>query len=90
MFRAEDVHTKLHYAIKEINKKKIKDNELKFIMDELEINKQIAHINVLQAKDILEDDKNYYIVMQLCEGGDLLASIKQQLFEEKDAIIVIE
>ena len=59
-------------------------------MSELEINKEIAHVNVLQAKDILEDEYNYYILMQLCNGGSLLNKMINTKLSEKDVVNVIE
>lgn len=38
---------------------------------ELNIMNKLDHINILKVIDFYEDKENYYIVMDLCQGGDL-------------------
>ena len=44
--------------------------------NEFEIVEQIAHPNIVRVYDLLEDENNYYIVMELMRGGGLNDRIK--------------
>ncbi|KAL4187768.1 hypothetical protein AMTRI_Chr09g20710 [Amborella trichopoda] len=51
-----------------------------------------GHENVVQFYNAFEDDSYVYIVMELCEGGELLDRIlskKDSRYTEKDAAIVV-
>ncbi|KAJ6288790.1 hypothetical protein OIU76_024719 [Salix suchowensis] len=51
-----------------------------------------GHENVVQFHNAFEDDSYVYIVMELCEGGELLDRIlakKDSRYTEKDAAIVV-
>ncbi|XP_047150957.1 calcium-dependent protein kinase 4-like isoform X2 [Vigna umbellata] len=51
-----------------------------------------GHENVVQFYDAFEDDSYVYIVMELCEGGELLDRIlakKDSRYTEKDAAVVV-
>ncbi|KAL4361048.1 hypothetical protein GQ457_04G021150 [Hibiscus cannabinus] len=51
-----------------------------------------GHENVVQFYNAFEDDSYIYIVMELCEGGELLDRIlakKDSRYSEKDAAIVV-
>ncbi|XP_074560876.1 calcium-dependent protein kinase 18-like [Curcuma longa] len=51
-----------------------------------------GHENVVHFHDAFEDDSYVYIVMELCEGGELLdrmLSKKDSRYTEKDAAIVV-
>ncbi|NWQ64842.1 HUNK kinase, partial [Neopipo cinnamomea] len=72
-------------AIKVINKKKAKQDSyvLKNMKREPRIHQMIKHPNVVQLYETLETDNSYYMVMELCVGGDLLDRIceKKRLAE---------
>ncbi|KAE8010617.1 hypothetical protein FH972_006974 [Carpinus fangiana] len=51
-----------------------------------------GHENVVQFHNAFEDDSYVYIVMELCEGGELLDRIlakKDSRYSEKDAAVVV-
>ncbi|XP_030514533.1 calcium-dependent protein kinase 18-like [Rhodamnia argentea] len=51
-----------------------------------------GHENVVQFYNAFEDDSYVYIVMELCEGGELLDQIlskKDSRYTEKDAAVVV-
>ena len=39
-------------------------------------------LSVAQLKETLEDDKNIYIIMEYCKGGELLASLGRRHYSE--------
>lgn len=64
-------------AIKVFDKSQISDEEIRSraVFDEVEILKSLDHPNILKVYEYFEDDKNYYIVMEFCEGGDIFDKI---------------
>ncbi|KAJ7417790.1 hormonally up-regulated neu tumor-associated kinase-like protein [Pitangus sulphuratus] len=72
-------------AIKVIDKKRAKQDSyvLKNMKREPRIHQMIKHPNVVQLYETLETDNSYYMVMELCLGGDLLDRIceKKRLAE---------
>ncbi|KAM4903262.1 uncharacterized protein FYW23_001117 [Sylvia borin] len=74
-------------AIKVIDKRKAKQDDyvLKNMKREPRIHQMIKHPNVVQLYETLETDNSYYMVMELCLGGDLLDRIcdKKRLVEQE-------
>ncbi|XP_027554111.1 hormonally up-regulated neu tumor-associated kinase homolog A-like [Neopelma chrysocephalum] len=64
-------------AIKVIDKRKAKQDSyvLKNMKREPRVHQMIKHPNVVQLYETLETDNSYYMVMELCLGGDLLDRI---------------
>jgi len=46
--------------------------------NEIEILKKISHPNIISIYEIFEDSKNYYILSELLEGGELFEEITRQ------------
>lgn len=64
-------------AIKSLSKAYIRSQNLEQLnKNEFEIVEQIAHPNIVRVYDLLEDENNYYIVMELMRGGGLNDRIK--------------
>ncbi|XP_066170506.1 hormonally up-regulated neu tumor-associated kinase-like [Sylvia atricapilla] len=74
-------------AIKVIDKRKAKQDDyvLKNMKREPWIHQMIKHPNIVQLYETLETDNSYYMVMELCLGGDLLDRIcdKKRLVEQE-------
>lgn len=80
------------FAAKRIAKTKFeaKDRSFHFKQfgDEIKIMQSLKHQNIIQIVDTFEDVRNLWIVMELCEGGELFDRIKSQPngnFSELDA-----
>ena len=59
-------------AIKILDKSKILQKEdLDRIIREMSILSKMDHSNVIKVYQIFEDEKNYFIIMEYCEGGEL-------------------
>ncbi|KAM5165179.1 hormonally up-regulated neu tumor-associated kinase homolog [Mantella aurantiaca] len=74
-------------AIKVIDKKKAKQDSyvLKNMKREPRIHQMIKHPNIVQLYETLETENSYYMVMELCEGGDLMDRIcEKKKLEEKE------
>ncbi|KAG8383731.1 hypothetical protein BUALT_Bualt04G0044400 [Buddleja alternifolia] len=81
-------------AVKRIDKNKmVLPISVEDVKREVKILKALAgHENVVHFYNAFEDDSYVYIVMELCEGGELLDRIlskKDSRYTEKDAAIVV-
>jgi len=71
VFLAESItDSNFKVAIKAITKKKI-ITELKAILDEIAIIKELDHPNIVKYYETYQNDEFLYIVMEYCPGGDL-------------------
>ena len=82
--RASHKKTKQMRAVKSILKSQIQDIA-KFKM-EVDILRTLDHPNIVKLFEWYEDEKNFYLVMELCTGGELFEKIQNAgQFPEKDA-----
>ena len=75
-------------AIKILDKTKIVEKEdLERIIREMEMLAELDNDHVIKVYQIYEDDNNYLIIMEYCEGGELFNYIveKQKLSENETA-----
>ena len=74
-------------AIKILNKETIgSKNEMNLVQRELNIIKTFSHINVIKVISIIEDEFNYYIIMEYCEQGELFDYIvNHQKLSDKES-----
>ena len=76
------------FAIKILNKDKIKEKMKNTIFQENKIITRFNHINIVYVYLILEDKNNYYIIMEYCKHGELFDYIvKHQKLTEKESSI---
>ena len=84
--------TKLVRAMKVVEKKKIAtvEDQRKFI-SEIEILKQLDHPNILKLYEFYQDAKSYFIIIELCTGGELFDKIIEQgSISEKEASYIMK
>jgi len=62
-----------YFACKCIRKKFVKDKSS--FEAEVELQKSLDHPNICRIYDVYQDNKMYYLVMELCHGGDLFDRI---------------
>lgn len=71
-----DPESKMYYAIKIVPKICIIERGLESKFEnEIRIVQQLRHPGVVQLIDLLQDDINYYLVMEYCSNGDLYTLI---------------
>ena len=77
--------TKEKFAIKILDKEKLKSQTKSTLYNEIEIISTLKHPNIVYVDKILEDEKNYYIIMEFCEKGELFDYIveKERLCPEE-------
>lgn len=75
-------------AVKLILKSRVKRHEL--LIREVSIMKQLDHPNIVKLFEIFEDRNYIYMVMELCEGGELFDMlIDTGVFTEEKAYKVV-
>ena len=76
-------------ALKIIKKQKNKDTARIYL--EAEILKKLVHPNIMQIFEFYEDKKNFYIITELCEGGELFDKIVEKgSFTESEAAWIMK
>jgi len=75
-------------AVKIIDKKELVKSTASVVKQEIEILRAVgAHPNIVQLLDHWEDATKHYLVLELCEGGDLFSQIVEHgKYSEKDAV----
>ncbi|EAR82072.2 calmodulin-domain kinase (macronuclear) [Tetrahymena thermophila SB210] len=83
--------TKAVRAMKIINKRSLTNSEdqQKFI-NEVEILRLLDHPHILKIYEQYQDNNNYYIILEMCTGGELFAKIIEKgSFSEKEASYIM-
>lgn len=94
VYKAKNIKTGNYFAIKVISKSLFKNNKLmrRQLKRETMIMSQSRHENLMFLHRSFETDRNYYLVLDYCEGGDLenfICRHKIKYFSELEAINVI-
>ena len=80
-----------HKELKEIRAMKVILKKTENSKNEIDIMRKISHPNIVNVYDIYEDSKKYYIVMEICEGGELFEAISEQgAFGEDDCLNIMK
>ena len=85
---AEFIPTGEEFAIKILNKEKIKKKMKNVNLRENEIITKLNHINIVFVFNIIDTPENYYIIMEYCKLGELFDYIvkKKRLSEEEASV----
>lgn len=70
--------TKALRAVKIINKKYLGEETKKKLLGEIEILKKCDHPNILKLYEFFQDQKRYFMVTELCNGGELFDKIAEE------------
>mmetsp|Transcript_50584 Transcript_50584/g.158033 ORF Transcript_50584/g.158033 Transcript_50584/m.158033 type:complete len:630 (-) Transcript_50584:87-1976(-) len=85
--KARNKQTKELVAVKCVDKANMRRRQL---AREIEILTTVSHPNVISLKDVFEDEKSVYLVLELVQGGELFDRIVNDgAFSEKDAAKMI-
>lgn len=61
------------------------------LFNEINILKELDHPNIVRMYEFFEDEKRYYLVTEICKGGELFDEvIARGKFSEKDAAVLIK
>jgi len=82
--------TRVIRAVKLIRKDAMSPEEEQAFQDEIAILSKLDHPNILKLYEIYDDEKRYYIVTELCKGGELFDQILQKgVYTEKEAANIV-
>lgn len=71
--------TGVKYAIKAISKDILSEPKLLAGLEsEIKIMREFSHENIVGLHEYFSSEKNFYLVLELCEGGDLSKFIKKK------------
>uniref|UniRef100_A0A6B2EG62 Serine/threonine-protein kinase ULK3 n=1 Tax=Phlebotomus kandelakii TaxID=1109342 RepID=A0A6B2EG62_9DIPT len=78
VYRSQKKTTKEIFAVKCVEKSQLAGSSLENIITEIRLLKRLKHQHIVEMHDFLCDDKNIYIVMELCNSGSLSTFIKRR------------
>ena len=73
MFEVQNKRNRLHYAVKKIDKSKLTVKEKEFLRDEIQIVSLLNHTHVVESKEIYNNPRWMWIVMEKVRGGELFS-----------------
>jgi len=67
------------------------EEEKRLLFNEINILKGIDHPNIIKMYEFFEDEKRFYLVTEICKGGELFDEIlKRGKFSERDAAVLMK
>ena len=88
VYKVKEKETGEIRAMKEVDKSKIHD--IKYFKTEIKILAMLDHPNILRLFEVIEDSKKFYLIMELCSGGELLSRMTNNRYREKEAAKLID
>jgi calcium-dependent protein kinase len=67
--------TGVQRAVKVLRKIQMDNEDTKMLFNEITNLKDLDHPNILKMYEFFEDEKRYYIVSELCKGGELFDEV---------------
>uniref|UniRef100_A0A8C6RIA7 Serine/threonine-protein kinase 33 n=1 Tax=Nannospalax galili TaxID=1026970 RepID=A0A8C6RIA7_NANGA len=91
VIEATDKETGMKRAIKKVNKEKAGSSAVKLLEREVNILKSVKHEHIIHLEQVFETPKKMYLVMELCEDGELKAVLdKKGHFSENETRLIIQ
>ncbi|EED20439.1 calcium/calmodulin-dependent protein kinase, putative [Talaromyces stipitatus ATCC 10500] len=85
VYRAKDTQGRMEeVAIKVVRKFEMNNNQRANILKEVQIMRQLDHPNIVKLVDFSESPQFYYIVLELCPGGELFHQIVRLTYFSED------
>ncbi|RAK90132.1 putative calcium/calmodulin-dependent protein kinase, partial [Aspergillus costaricaensis CBS 115574] len=85
VYRAKDTTREYdEVAIKVVRKLEMNSNQRANILKEVQIMRQVDHPNIVKLIDFSESRQYYYIVLELCPGGELFHQIIRLTYFSED------
>ena len=93
VYKVKNIKTGEIRACKHLSKQNVKNLE-KF-RREIEILKKMDHPNIIKLYEVYESERSLYLVMELCNGGEIFDRIiehiqDKKMYSEKDAAKIFE
>ncbi|XP_037696649.1 serine/threonine-protein kinase 33 isoform X2 [Choloepus didactylus] len=91
VIEATDKETETKWAIKKVNKDKAGSSAVKLLEREVNILKIVKHQHIIHLEQVFETPKRMYLVMELCEDGELKEILgKKGHFSENETRWIIQ
>ncbi|KAK7062610.1 hypothetical protein VNI00_000098 [Paramarasmius palmivorus] len=88
VYSALKVSSSTSVAIKCLRKPVQHSREGEFLMHELSLHQRVSgHPNIVSIHEIIETDSYVFVVLDLCEDGDLHSAIERRAFDRNDEAI---
>ncbi|KAI9302498.1 kinase-like domain-containing protein, partial [Cunninghamella echinulata] len=85
LFLGQSLQSKSYVAIKVLNKSGLNDQQLSLQQLEMDIQSSLkGHPSLLQLYDVLQDDHYIYMIMELCDQGDLFDFVIQDQDQQQN------
>lgn len=80
--------TRARRAVKTVGKAGLKRS---FVRREVDILRRLDHPNIVRLYEAIEDESTIYLVLELCEGGDLLerVAVARERLPEREAAVLL-
>lgn len=94
IYKVKNKDTEEIRAMKQMDKIKIQQN-LELFKNEIEIMSILDHPNICKLFEVYEDSKFFYLIIEYCEGGELLDRITKKqkegkCYTEKEAAVIFK
>jgi serine/threonine protein kinase len=90
VYQAERKKDGKEFAVKCIKKDMVEGEDIKLLRREVQIMKKLKHPNILKLYEVYEDDKQFFLVMELVKGKELFDKIVERgMYSERDASNII-
>ena len=77
-------------AVKILYKANMSEEDEKMLINEINILRDLDHPNIVKMYEFFQDEKRYYIITEICKGGELFDEIIDKgHFSEKDAAVIV-
>ncbi|XP_036283606.1 serine/threonine-protein kinase 33 isoform X1 [Pipistrellus kuhlii] len=91
VIEAINKETGTKWAIKKVNKEKAGSSAVKLLEQEVNILKSVKHEHIIHLEQVFETPKKMYLVMELCEDGELKEILKKKRhFSENETRWIIQ
>ena len=93
IYLAQKLDNQQLYAAKVLDKKRMDSPKLKKYLDrEIAILQKLDHPNIVKFYEQFDDKDNYYIIIEYCNGGNLLENLKKyiEIYNEPFSIEIIQ
>jgi len=90
VYQAERKKDGKEFAVKCIKKDMVEGDDIKLLRREVQIMRKLDHPNILKLFEVYEDDKQFFLVMELVKGKELFDKIVDRgMYSERDASNII-
>lgn len=91
VIEATEKETETKWAIKKVNKEKAGSSAVKLLEREVSILKSVKHEHIIHLEQVFETPKKMYLVMELCEDGELKKILERKgHFSENETRWIIQ